>query len=130
MSDSSSASYTKPMTRLATRGISCYAPDIPGFGHSFDQPTDPQFLTWYAELNLNAFTTHPAFEHGYHVGHHSGAPLGVELALLRPSLVPSLTMVGPVVMPSTKREKILASTAAFNEPGLDSSHLLQTWQYL
>jgi pimeloyl-ACP methyl ester carboxylesterase len=132
MSASSSASCENIMHHFSGLGYTCFAPDMPGFGQSFDPDHTPESLAWYASLHIDVFTALPEFASGCHIlGHHSGAPLGVEMAVLRPDFVRSLAMLGPVVMPAEARQKALeAAASAFNEPVADGSHLLKTWEYL
>ncbi|KAH8897480.1 alpha/beta-hydrolase [Thozetella sp. PMI_491] len=132
MSASSSASCESLMLRFAARGFASFAPDMPGFGQSFDPDAPPPSLEWYAQLYLDVFAEMPAFKNGCHIlGHHSGAPIGVELAVLRPSFVNSLAMLGPVVMlPEARAKAAAGADSAFNEPVEDGAHLLKTWEYL
>ncbi|OCT44048.1 hypothetical protein CLCR_00129 [Cladophialophora carrionii] len=146
-SASSSASYEALMQNYATRGYHCYAPDMPGFGGSFDPSesaiTDIQRegTAWYAKVFLEAFhimgiIPQPSSSDGgsvkcHLIGHHSGAVLAVEFAACYPEMVQSMCLVGPTVMSEEERAAMKAIYfAPFNEPVRDGSHLLKTWQYL
>ncbi|KAH8686107.1 Alpha/Beta hydrolase protein [Tricladium varicosporioides] len=140
-SASSSASYTHLMDHYSSLGHRCYAPDMPGFGSSFD-PTPPQILEiesrgtgWYVEVFMSAFKEIGILEgemKGVHlVGHHSGAVLAVELAATYPSKISSICLIGPTVMNAEERAAMKEIYfKPFNEPVPDGSHLQKTWDYL
>lgn len=146
-SASSSASYEALMRRYAAQGYRCYAPDMPGFGGSFD-PSESAVVeiqrdgtAWYASVFLEAFkamgiitSSSSSGEGGvkcHLMGHHSGAVLAVELAARHPEMVQSICLVGPTVMSAEERAAMkTVYFAPFNEPVRDGSHLLKTWQYL
>ena len=120
------------MIHLAHLGWTCYAPDMPGFGGSFDPTEDPPGITWYADLYHDVFSKLPEFEHGCHIlGHHSGGVIGIELAVKYPASVRSLTCVGPTVMSSTERTEMSKTfLEPFNKPFSSGDHLKKTWEYL
>jgi pimeloyl-ACP methyl ester carboxylesterase len=141
-SASSSASYDSLMLLNAANGYVCYAPDMPGFGGSFD-PSDEAIkeietkgTVWYAGIFMEVFTQIGLLEPGtrtkcHIIGHHSGAVLAMELAATHPHFVASICLVGPTVMTEEERaamKEIYFKT--FNEPVRDGSHLLKTWEYL
>jgi pimeloyl-ACP methyl ester carboxylesterase len=136
MSATSSASMTKLMDHYSPQGYACYAPDMPGFGGSFD-PSDAavaeistQGTRWYVNLYLSAFAALGLTR--YHiVGHHTGASLATEMAALRPEAVKSLCLGGTSVMSAEERATMKARFfAPFNQPVPDGSHLLRTWEYV
>ncbi|KXJ85924.1 Alpha/Beta hydrolase protein [Microdochium bolleyi] len=133
MSASSSAIFEQLMRTFTAQGHACYAPDMPGFGASFDPSQDPPDIRWYVDLYLNVFfkSGHfPELSRGCHVlGHHSGGVIGVEFAVSHPGIVKSLAVVGPVLMDAAQREKA-RGFQAFNKPVADGSHLTRTWEYL
>jgi pimeloyl-ACP methyl ester carboxylesterase len=147
-SASSSASYTSLISIYSSRGYDCYAPDMPGFGGSFD-PSEDQIAAirergtkWYCEVFMEAF--HDIGVFGKHensvegtlttahvMGHHSGACLAVELAVLYPNLINSICLVGPAVMSAEERLAMKdVYFKPFNKPETDGSHLIKTWNYL
>ncbi|KAF4630885.1 hypothetical protein G7Y89_g7249 [Cudoniella acicularis] len=132
MSADSSGHFEKMLKLYAARGYDCYAPDIPGFGGSYDPEVDPPSTTYYVEayshflkfLNLSKF---------HLLGHHSGACLSGEIAVKCPSLVASVTLAGPTIM--TRQDQLyflelLNPSVPFNKPVSNGSHLLKTWNFL
>ncbi|KAH9902328.1 Alpha/Beta hydrolase protein [Xylariomycetidae sp. FL2044] len=132
MSASSSACFEELMRTYAGEGYQCFAPDMPGFGQSFDPTPDPPAISWYVELYLGIFQALPAFSRGCHIfGHHSGAVIGTEFAVLYPEFVKSLILEGPAIMEKEQREALRkTSMVSFNKPVPDGTHWLKTWEYL
>ncbi|KAH6677712.1 Alpha/Beta hydrolase protein [Halenospora varia] len=141
-SASSSASYTHLMNHYSSLGYPCYAPDMPGFGSSFD-PNPSQILDiesrgtgWYVDVFMSAFKEigfigEEETKRVHLMGHHSGAVLAVELAATYPSHISSICLVGPTVMNAEERAAMKQTYfAPFNEPVPDGSHLQKTWDYL
>lgn len=141
-SASSSASYDSLMKAYSSKGYACYAPDMPGFGASFD-PTETQVgeiraqgTSWYADVFMQAFEGMGLDISGVSgkipiIGHHSGAVLAVELAATRKEFVASICLVGPAVMTEEERVEMKSHYFdTFNKPMPDGSHLIKTWEYL
>lgn len=139
-SASSSASMVKLMSHFSSLGYSCYAPDMPGFGSSFDpspsaiEDITQQGIQWYCALYADVFRQLGIWDKniGVHVlGHHSGAALAPQLAVMFPDIVRTLCLVGPTVVNDTERiamrDKFLVP---FNTPEPTGSHLMKTWEYL
>jgi pimeloyl-ACP methyl ester carboxylesterase len=141
-SASSSVSYDSLMLLYAAKGYYCYAPDMPGFGGSFDPSDDAiteietKGTVWYADVFMQAFSQIGLLDSKkktkFHIiGHHSGAVLAIELATMFPELVASICLVGPAVMTTEERAAMKEIYfKPFNEPVRDGSHLLKTWEYL
>ncbi len=140
MSASSAKSMVALMGRLTAMGFSCYAPDMPGFGLSFDPPVHPPALSWYASLYYEALTTQlpgQPFAGGCHIiGHHSGGIIGLELSSHPANryaglAVHSLTIVGACVMTAADRAEMSKTfLEPFNKPVASGEHLVKTWDYL
>lgn len=136
-SASSSASYESLMLRYASVGYKCFAPDMPGFGSSWD-PSDhdvarieAEGTAWYASVFMEAFQNIGIVGPCHIVGHHSGAVLAVELAATKPEFVKSICLVGPTVMSAEERAAMKEIYfKPFNEPQMDGAHLMKTWEYL
>lgn len=132
MSASSSASFDALMELFAPLGYRCFAPDMPGFGMSFDPTKDPPNIAWYVERYHEAFGAMPAFKNGCHlVGHHSGGVIGIEFNIMYPKFIRSLTIEGPALLTAAERDEMRKTfLSPFNKPVKDGSHLLKTWNYL
>ncbi|KAI1850374.1 hypothetical protein JX265_002272 [Neoarthrinium moseri] len=137
-SASSSISYTKLIQHYSSAGHSCYAPDMPGFGGSFDPPPpaidiiSTKGTRWYVDLFMSVFEALGLADKGFHIiGHHSGASLATEMAAVYPDKVKSICLVGASIMSAEERAKMKEQYfAPFNKPVPDGSHLLKTWDYL
>lgn len=68
----------------------------------------------------------------FHVfGHHSGACIAVEMAVLFPGNILSICLIGPALLTAEERMAMKAKFfEPFNEPVLDGSHLMKSWRYL
>lgn len=133
MSASSGASMEALMNIFSPAGHPCYAPDMPGFGGSFDPDSDPPSIAWYVDLYVNH--VFPAMElqpGAFHlIGHHSGGVIGLEMAVSHPRLLKSLISVGPAVMTAEQRNVMRTKyVVPFNRPEPSGAHLLKTWEYL
>ena len=119
--------YVKAMERMAGERA-MYAFDTPGFGESFDPPSQPtmaQYADWLLEgidrLGLRRF---------HIVGHHAGACIAVELGVRQAARVASLMMVGPVPLTSAERQEFSKRFGSAIAPTADGSYLQKTWNYL
>ena len=89
------------MLHYADQGFSCYAPDMPGFGASFD-PTPEQEVEiertgteWFAAIFMTALGSLGITKQRFHIiGHHSGASLATQIAASHPELVHSICQIG------------------------------------
>ena len=125
---------------FASKGYACYAPDMPGFGGSFDPTPDQEKdistlgTKWYCEVFISALKTLELWSAsvGLHIiGHHSGATLATELAATHPAEIRSILLVGATVMDAAERAKMKEKFfAPFNAPEPSGAHLLKTWNYL
>ncbi|TLS29598.1 hypothetical protein PpBr36_00665 [Pyricularia pennisetigena] len=129
----SSASFEELMIHYATEGFTSLAPDMPGFGASFDPSEDDNSIiardgtAWYVNVlasalrailsgvSFSAMTPRPI----HILGHHAGAALAIQLAsqsplsdshfsvVYRPPpsglMIKSLTLVGPSIMSAAQR---------------------------
>lgn len=124
---SSSQMYVKTMAALAG-DRAMFAFDTPGFGGSFDPPTQPT-MTQYAQWLLEAIDTLglPRF----HVfGHHTGACIAVELGVRHAARTASLMMVGPLPLTAEERHEFSLHFGAPIAPTPDGGYLHTTWEYL
>jgi hypothetical protein len=69
--------------------------------------------TMYVHTFVKAFENMRLFTEGIHlIGHHSVGSLSLEMAILYPTAVRSIALIG------------------LNKPVADGSHLVKTWEYL
>ncbi|KAF2769754.1 alpha/beta-hydrolase [Teratosphaeria nubilosa] len=135
-SASSSASYVKLMSHYAKQGYAGYAPDMPGFGQSFD-PTQEDVeaihargTAWYTDVFLFVFEQ-LGLRRFHVIGHHSGASLANQLAATQADRVASLCLIGATIIGFEERQKMKERfLKPFNQPTHDGSHLMKTWDYL
>ncbi len=65
------------------------------------------------------------------IGHHSGASLATQMAVVYPDRIASVALVGPSGLSAEERLKMKELFfAPFNKPVADGSHLQKTWDYL
>lgn len=108
----------------------CFAFDTPGFGGSFDPPADSRpSLSQYADW-LYAAIGKAGIARCHLVGHHTGACIAVDLAARYPSLVKTLSMVGPVLLTPEERTEFSRHFGAPFTPTVSGSYLLENWEYL
>ncbi|TVY46891.1 hypothetical protein LOCC1_G002201 [Lachnellula occidentalis] len=131
MSASSSFCWEPLMRQYAPLGYSCYAVDIPGFGSSYDPVAVPD-TAYYVHIFADMFKSLGLFSTGFHLmGHHSGACLSLEMAVLYLAVVQSIALIGPVLLTAEERAQMKAQYyKPFNQPVPDGSHLAKTWKYL
>ncbi|KAK5124172.1 hypothetical protein LTR85_001875 [Meristemomyces frigidus] len=133
MSASSGASMEALMGILVPAGHPCYAPDMPGFGSSFDPTSDPPNIGWYVELYADHVFPAMGLQPGrFHlIGHHSGGVIGLDMAVSHPQLLKSLVSIGPAVMTAEQRSEMRTKyVVPFNQAEPSGAHLLKTWEYL
>ncbi|WP_242482890.1 alpha/beta fold hydrolase [Pseudomonas sp. TH10] len=127
-SASSSSTYKTLIEGLAYR-FSGYALDTPGFGNSYD-PDEVIDTRYYIDTLIEALDS-IGLQRFHLVGHHTGACLGIEMAVLFPKRVASLVMIGPALLNPEERMRFRADySSAFNQPVSDGQHLMLTWDYL
>lgn len=140
-SASSSSSMEYIMKPYIAKGHACYAPDMPGFGGSFNPDPEPAVkytTTWFCDIYRDVFKQLGLFKPGQQihlVGNHSGGTLGMEICATYPEYIKTFTMIGASVMTEADRlamkAKYIANpTAPFNMPVADGSHLIKTWNFL
>ncbi|KAI9734553.1 MAG: hypothetical protein M1834_002154 [Cirrosporium novae-zelandiae] len=131
-SASSSANCEKMMKMFAPLGHDCYAPDMPGFGESFDPAEDPVNIAWYVHVYAEVFQDIGFFDDGFHiVGYHAGASIAIEMETLYMNVIRSICMIGPIIMLDRERAMMRKDfQSVFNKPILDGSGLTKAWKYL
>jgi pimeloyl-ACP methyl ester carboxylesterase len=126
---SSGQMYLALMERLAGHNA-VYALDTPGFGGSFDLPTDAKpTMTDYAAYAAKAIRG-LGLSKAHVLGHHTGACIAVELAARNPDLIASLSMIGPVPLTPEERLEFSKHFGIPIRPTEDGSYLLENWKYI
>ncbi len=101
--------------------------DTPGFGGSFDPPGWPT-MRGYANVLREAIDG-LGIDRFHLFGHHTGACLGAEMAMMWQDRVASLMMLGPVLMNEAEREQFRGAFQEPFRPVEDGSHLVKNWRY-
>jgi pimeloyl-ACP methyl ester carboxylesterase len=100
------------------------------FGGSYDPSYQPEGIKYYVDAFM-LLTKHANFTKFHIVGHHTGASIGAEIALLYPDAVLSLTVSGPAIL--TKEEQSQwrdHDLICFNYPVADGTHVQKTWDFV
>lgn len=99
------------------------------FGDSYDPSYQPSGISYYVEVFVELMKQQSVSD--FHViGHHTGASIATEMAVLYPDQVLSITLVGPALL-NSEEQKLAAKEelVVFNRPVIDGSHLLKNWNY-
>ena len=121
----SSAQFIAVMPRLAARGFSVCALDMPGFGNS-DPPVLPVTLEHYADA-AQAVYGHFGWASADVLGHHTGAVMGAMLAVREPARVRRLVLNGFPLLDDAERAHFAAFYFGAPQPSEDGAHLLKAW---
>jgi pimeloyl-ACP methyl ester carboxylesterase len=105
-----------------------YALDTPGFGGSFD-PDEPPTMADYARW-INEAASVLGLDRFHLVGHHTGAGIGLAIAVATPERVASLAVIGPACLTADERAAFAARLGAPFRPNRSGAYLLKTWEYL
>lgn len=114
------------MPMLASRGFSCLALDMPGFGMS-DPNSEPNSLENYAAI-LPAALKFRGWDSAAIVGHHTGAVIAAVFAAAQPQQVSRLVLNGFPLLSEAERAHFKSFYFGPKDPQADGSHLLQAWQ--
>ena len=115
------------MTRLAGPRT-LVAIDTPGFGNSFDPeivPTMADYVCWIDQA-IRAL----GHRRAHVVGHHTGAAIGIALAVAQPERTVSLALIGPSALTVEERASLMAKLGAAFRPTRSAAYLLKNWEYL
>ncbi|KAH6664852.1 Alpha/Beta hydrolase protein [Halenospora varia] len=122
--------YQNMMKEYAERGHDCYAPDMPGFGASYDPIEDPKCSKFYVDVFMGLFRDLklPKF---HLVGHHTGAGLAMEIAALYPDEIFSVMLSAPALATPTEQAAMFKTLAGeWSKPKHDGSHLMKVWDVM
>jgi pimeloyl-ACP methyl ester carboxylesterase len=100
------------------------------FGASYDPTSQPSGIKYYIDVFM-ALVKHLGNPKFHVMGHHSGASIALEMAVLHPKQVLSLSVCGLAAMtPEEQKEFSDKEIVMFNKPVEDGSHFLKVWDYL
>jgi pimeloyl-ACP methyl ester carboxylesterase len=117
-----------PVMAALPAGHAMIAFDTPGFGESFDpaEPVDmPQYAAWIGE-SMRALGIGPA----HVVGHHTGAAIALELAVMAPELFLSVGLIGPLPLSSEERAESAEKYGTAFAPRAGGGHMLDALAYI
>ena len=119
--------YLPTLERLVDR-FHCVAPDLPGFGESFDPPefTSISALTQYVMEFVDAL----GVDRFHAFGNHTGAGMAAEMASLYPERVLSCTMIGALLLTEEQAAPYRDEFSGSVGPSHDAEYLKITWDYI
>ncbi|KAH8653071.1 Alpha/Beta hydrolase protein, partial [Tricladium varicosporioides] len=122
--------YQNMMEEYAERGHDCYAPDMPGFGGSYDPTKDPKSSRFYVDVFMGLF--HDLKLPKVHlVGHHTGAGLAIEMAAIYPSSILTVMLSAPALATPGEQSAMFNTLAGeWSKPKNDGSHLMKVWDVM
>ena len=128
-SPDSMVQFEPVMQPLAAAGIQAIAVDIPGYGMSA-VPDHPPSIAEYAAM-VPAICDHFGFGKASVLGHHTGAIIVTEAALLYPERIDKVILNGPLPLTDEERAYFKGAMAAEKEwaPRWDGSHLTEQWEF-
>lgn len=128
-SPDSMVQFDPVMQPLASAGIQAIAVDIPGYGMSA-VPDHPPSIAEYASI-VPAIFDHFGFEKASVLGHHTGAIIVTEAALLFGDRIDKVVLNGPLPLTDEERAYFKGSLSAEKEwkPRWDGGHLTERWEF-
>ena len=120
-----SSQHLEPLIARLGNSRSVFAPDTLGNGHSCrPQPADPT-LEYFAEAHLRALDA-LGIDRFDAYGAHTGAKIGLELAITHPDRVRKMILDAVSVRSSAAADELLAGIQPF-EVDDDGTHLMKAW---
>jgi pimeloyl-ACP methyl ester carboxylesterase len=100
------------------------------FGASYNPASQPYGIKYYVDVFMVLIKQLDISK--FHVfGHHSGASIALEMAVLHCDQVLSLSVCGAAFMNTEEQREIAAKEIVmYNKPVEDGSHFLKVWNYL
>jgi len=100
------------------------------FGRSFDLQHQPLGISYYVEKFM-LLTKHAGISTFHVFGHHSGASIAIEMAVLHPEQVLSLCISSPALLTSEEQKKFIdTGLTHYNEPIRDGTHWNKCWNFI
>lgn len=117
-----------PTLEKLTAEHHCIAPDLPGFGGSFDPP-EFDSISSLTEYTLD-FIDALGIDKFHTFGNHTGAGMAAEMAGLRPDRVLSCIMVGALLLTEEQAAPYRDEFSGSSGPSHDAEYLKITWDYI
>jgi len=126
-SPSSSEMFEAAYHLLAARGIRAIGVDTPGFGQSH-APDEQPWIPDYAQA-IRSVIDHLELARAAVLGHHTGASIAAELAVMEPQRVACVVLNGAPLLTSEEQAQWKEAVARSEEPEVkaDGSHLMDLW---
>jgi pimeloyl-ACP methyl ester carboxylesterase len=100
------------------------------FGASYSPSYQPSGIKYYIDVFM-VLVKHLGISKFHVFGHHSGASIATEMAVLHSDQVLSLSVCGAAFMtPEEQKEFADKEIVMYNKPVEDGSHFLKVWEYL
>ncbi len=112
---------------LSKKGVMAIGVDTPGYGQS-DVPKEQPTIHDYAECVMNIIKDLD-LEKTAVLGHHTGACIAAELAVMKPDLITQVILNGPPLMTGEEKQVMIKAIeqAPVTVPQKDGSHLIDLW---
>lgn len=124
-----SSQSLEPILSAYAPGRRLIAPDTPGCGDSVRPAVEQPEIADYADL-MERFCEALGLGAVDIFGSHTGAHIGLELAVQKPGRVRRLVVDGLLVLADTEREDYLANYAPHKAPDEAGSQFHWAWQYI
>ena len=124
-----SSQAVEPIMQAYAPGRRLLAPDNPGNGDSVRPAGEQPAMRDYADM-LDRFCTALDLEAVDIFGSHTGAHIGLELAMLRPERVRRIVVDGILVLDTAARDDFLANYAPPKQPDNTGTQFHWVWQYV
>lgn len=100
------------------------------FGGSYDPQYQPSGISYYVDVFM-LLVKHAGLSKFHVLGHHSGASIATEMAVLHPDKVLSICLIGPALLSHEEQRAIAPQELImYNKPVTDGSHLKKSWDYV
>jgi len=112
---------------LAKKGVMAIGVDTPGYGQS-DVPKKQPTIHDYAECVMNIIKD-LGLEKTAVLGHHTGACIAAELAVMKPDIITQVILNGPPLMTDEEKQVMIKAIeqAPVIVPQKDGSHFIDLW---
>lgn len=98
------------------------------FGASYNPEKQPEGIAYYVDVFM-LIASHVGMDKFHVLGHHSGASVATEMAVMHPDQILSVCLIGPALLNSEEQAAVAPlELVMFNKPVADGSHLLTNWQ--